>query len=82
MIRQDQLRLIRVAILDKTMKEVADELGVNRMRVKRYEIGEQQAPQGYLNDFASFYGIGFDTVDKIREFEKTLTEIQRTRLKR
>ncbi len=82
MIRRDQLRLIRVAILGNTVKEVAEDLGVSRMRVMRYENGEQKAPHDYLNDFARVYGFGWDTIDKLRNFEKALAEVQRARVER
>ncbi|WLD91763.1 hypothetical protein [Alkalihalobacillus sp. AL-G] len=78
MIRQNQLHLIRTAVLDKTMNDVAKDLGVNRMRVKRYETGESYAPSGYLNDYAARYGIGFESLEPLREFEKALDKVKRT----
>lgn len=79
MIRQDQLKTIRLAVLQKSKQDVARDLNLPRMRVTRYETGETAAPQNYLNEFAFRYGISFDTIEKLRELENVLQDIERTR---
>ncbi|MBM7573635.1 helix-turn-helix domain-containing protein [Aquibacillus albus] len=79
MIRQEQLKAIRLAILKKKKIEVARELNVPRLRITRYETGENKAPREYLEHFSETYGITTETVEKIAELERLLKALNETR---
>lgn len=80
-IRPDQLKLLRVTILDRNLTEAAGDLGVSYMRVKRMETGENRVTNGYLRKFSDVYGITFETVEALREVERAIEKTQQTRRK-
>jgi len=77
MIRANQLKLMRITILDRNITEMAADLGVNRMKVKRIETGESKTDPKYLQRFSKTYGIKPETAEALRELERAIEKAQR-----
>ncbi|ASF41571.1 hypothetical protein CEH05_20485 (plasmid) [Halobacillus halophilus] len=80
-INQKQLRIVRTAVLDKSILELSKDLGVDRMKATRQERGETFPDRDYLSKFSTVYGIGFDAIEKVGELEKVIENVQKARYK-